>query len=266
MTATAPVAPPDVPDVDVVSKGNVDIVRLNRPEVRNAVRQRTLDDMELAFRTTKGRCIIVTGADPAFCSGDDVRELLNGGEGPNGDVPPCPQLPPAADAMLYCDVPIVAAVNGAAVGWGIEIALMSDLRIASERARFGAIFVLRGLVSDTACLGRLASLVGREKATELLLTGDVIDAEEALRIGLVSKVVPHDDLLDEALALAERIASRPPLALRAVKEGLRRAVDPDWATLGRWVAAMQEELKLTDDHREGVRSFLEKREPSFKGR
>ena len=109
------------------------------------------------------------------------------------------------------------------------------------------------------------SLVGREQAAELLFTGDVIDAAEACAIGLVGRVVDHDELLPTAMALAERIAANPPLAVQAIKRGLRQAVDPDWNELGRWVSTNLAELFQTDDHREGVKSFLEKRAPNFTG-
>jgi enoyl-CoA hydratase len=160
----------------------------------------------------------------------------------------------------------VAAVNGAAVGWGMELAMMADIRVASERAKFGELFVLRGLVSDVAGIGRLAQLVGRERAAELLFTGDVIDAASAHTAGLVSRVVAHDDLLPTAHALAARIAANPPLAVQQLKAGLRRAVDPDWHDLGAWVSATLANLFTTADHREGVRAFLEKRPPVFEGR
>ena len=160
---------------------------------------------------------------------------------------------------------MIAAVNGAAVGWGMELALMADLRVASEKARFGELFVLRGLVSDAPGLGRLATLVGREKAAELLFTGEVIDAAEALRVGLVGRVVPHDDLLPTALALAHRIAANPPLAVQRLKAGLREALDPHWAELGTWVSSTLGELFQTNDHKEGVKSFLEKRPPFYTG-
>ena len=143
---------------------------------------------------------------------------------------------------------------------------MADLSVASERARFGELFVLRGLCCDVAGLARLAQLVGREKAAELLYTGAVIDAAEALRIGLVSRVVPHERVVDEAIALAERIAANPPLAVRALKAGLARALDPDWNDLGRWVSASLAELFRTEDHREGVRAFLEKRPALYAGK
>jgi enoyl-CoA hydratase/carnithine racemase len=124
------------------------------------------------------------------------------------------QVTPAADALLSTDVPIVAAVNRNAVGWGMELTLMADLRVASEPARFAELFVKRGLCSDVAGLGRFVQLVGRERAAELLLTGRVIDAGEAERIGLVGRVVPHDRLLDEAIEVATAIADNRPTRCR----------------------------------------------------
>jgi enoyl-CoA hydratase/carnithine racemase len=245
---------------------NVGVITLQRPAARNALTWTMYARLEELVRTTTARCLVITGADPAFCSGDDVKLVMGGGSDGAAPKLTTPRLTPAADALLHTDVPVIAAVNGAAVGWGMELAMMADLRVASEKARFGELFVLRGLVSDIAGLGRLAQLVGREKAAELLFTGEVIDAAEALRIRLVSRVVPHDDLLPAALSLAERIAANPPLAVQALKRGLRRALDPDWNDLGSWVSATLAELFKTEDHREGVKAFLEKRSPQFTGR
>ncbi|MAE95953.1 MAG: crotonase [Deltaproteobacteria bacterium] len=247
-------------------RGDVALLTLNRPEARNALTFKTYSELTEAVRETEARCLVITGSDPAFCSGDDVKKVMAGGERPPEAFSQGPALTPAADALLHCDVPIVAAVNGAAVGWGMELAIMADLRVASERARFGELFVLRGLCCDAPGLGRLAGLVGREKAAELLFTGDLIDAEEALRIGLVGRVVPHEALLDEALGLAERIAGNPPLAVRRIKAGLREALDPDWKSLGAWASTAIQELFRTEDHKEGVRSFLEKRPAKYQGR
>jgi enoyl-CoA hydratase len=191
---------------------------------------------------------------------------MGGGERADRPVVVAPRLTPAADALLYTNVPVVAAVNGAAVGWGMELALMADIRVASEKARFGELFVLRGLCTDIAGIGRLAQLVGRERAAELVFTGDVIDAQTAKEIGLVSRVVPHEDLLPTALALATRIAANPPLAVQRIKAGLRRSLDPDWRQLGEWVSTSLSDLFRTEDHREGVKAFLEKRPPEFVGR
>ncbi len=250
-----------------IDEDGIALLTLQRPEVRNALRFQTFAEVEdVVLGLDDGvRVLVVTGADPAFCSGDDVRAIMGGGEKVEHRRR-VPALTPAADAFLHTEVPVIAAVNGAAVGWGMELALMADLRVASERARFGELFVQRGLVSDPAGLARLAQLVGREKATELLLTGDVIDATEALRIGLVGRVVAHEQLLDETMTLARKIATNPPLAVRAIKDGLRRALDPDWSSLGRWVSETLARLFQTEDHREGVKAFLEKRPPVFVGR
>lgn len=246
--------------------GEVEVLMLDRPDARNALTFGLYADLERAVRETTARCLVITGADPAFCSGDDVKQVMAGPSGPPAEaLARDPHLTPAADALLHTDIPVIAAVNGAAVGWGMELALMADIRIASERARFGELFVLRGLVSDVAGLGRLAQLVGRENAATLLFTGAVIDAERAERIGMVSSVVDHDELLLVAMALAQEIAARPPLAVQAIKRGLRQALDPDWAELGSWVSSTLAELFQTDDHREGVQAFLEKRPPEFRG-
>lgn len=246
--------------------GDVEVITINRPEVRNALRYETYDALEHAVRSTTARCLVITGADPAFCSGDDVRAVMGGGDDRVAPVVVTPRLTPAADALLHSNVPVIAAVNGAAVGWGMELAMMADLRVASERARFGELFVLRGLCTDVAGIGRLAQLVGREMAAELLFTGDVIDAATAHGIGLVSRVVAHEALLPTAMELAGKIASRPPLAVQKIKHGLREALDPDWTELGEWVSRSLNELFRTDDHREGVRSFLEKRPAVYQGR
>ena len=252
-------------DITIRREDHVDVITIDRPDVRNALRFQTYDELERAVRDTTARCLVITGTDPAFCSGDDVREVMGGGERP-APVTVSPRLTPAADAILHSNVPVIAAVNGAAVGWGMELALMADIRIASERAKFGELFVLRGLCTDVAGIGRLAHVVGRDAAARLLFTGDVVDAETARRIGLVSDVVAHDELLPTAMELATKIAARPPLAVAKIKEGLRRALDPDWTELGIWVSMSLSELFRTEDHREGVRSFLEKRQPQFVGR
>jgi enoyl-CoA hydratase len=246
---------------------HVGLITIDRPEARNALTFTTYAELEDVVRTTTARCLVITGADPAFCSGDDVKQVMaSAGDRVASGLRAEPAITPAADALLHTDVPIIAAVNGAAVGWGMELALMADIRVASEKARFGELFVKRGLCCDVAGLGRLAQLVGRERAADLLFTGRMIDADEAAMMTLVSRVVPHDELLPTAMQLAGTIAANPPLAVQRLKRGLREALDPDWASLGRWVSASLGELFATEDHKEGVRAFLEKREPSFEGR
>jgi enoyl-CoA hydratase len=257
----------DYTEIRYEEDGHVAIVTIDRPQARNALTFTTYAELARAVDTTKARCLIVTGADPAFCSGDDVKQVMvEAGKRVSAGLRTEPRLTPAAASLLGTDVPVIAAVNGAAVGWGMELALMADIRVASERARFGELFVKRGLCCDVAGIGRLAQLVGRETAAELLFTGRLIDAATAKELGLVSRVVPHEALLPTARALAHEIAANPPLAVQRLKEGLRRALDPSWQELGRWVSATLGELFQTADHREGVAAFLEKREPKYAGR
>jgi enoyl-CoA hydratase/carnithine racemase len=250
---------------------HVATITLNRPERRNALSYRAYDELEQAFRAAAAdpqvRCVVVTGADPAFCSGDDLAEIMAGPKPVSKSALPVTYQPtPAAMAVLECDRPVIAAVNGAAVGWGMELALFADIRIASEKARFGELFVKRGLVCDVGGFYRLPAIVGPAKAAELLFTGDVIDAQEALRIGLVTEVAPHGELMARAQALAGRIAANPPLAVRHLKAGLSRCAYGDPREIGAWAIEKIRLLMQTEDPREGVASFLEKREPVFQGR
>ncbi len=250
---------------------HVATITLNRPDVRNALNFPAYGQLERHLKAASAdpevRCVIVTGTDPAFCSGDDVREIM---AAPKPAVAPPPTVrhkpTPAAMAALDCEKPMIAAINGAAIGWGMELALFADIRIASEKARFSEMFIKRGLICDVGGFYRLPAIVGPAKAAELLFSGDVIDAPEALRIGLVSEVVPHETLLDRARAMAARIAVNPPLALRYMKEGLRRTAYGDPHEIGSWAIETIRLLMKTEDHREGVASFLEKRAPVFSGR
>jgi enoyl-CoA hydratase/carnithine racemase len=247
-------------------------VTLDRPEVRNALHGPAYQELVGTFRGARVdddvRCIVVTGADPAFCSGDDVKEIMIAG----GDeirrqrrTAVRHRVNEQIAAVLECERPVIAAVNGPAVGWGMELALGADIRIASERARFGLLYVKRGLIPDAGTFVKLPGIVGSAKAAELMYTGDVVDAAEAERIGLVSQVVAHDRLLEVAGDLARRIAANAPLATRFMKDGLRR-VNPALDEIGAWVNSAYAVLFATDDHREGAQAFLEKREPRFTGR
>ncbi|OAI41187.1 enoyl-CoA hydratase [bacterium SCGC AG-212-C10] len=251
---------------------HVATITLNRPEAMNALTRELYTELEAAVRKCHSdpevRAVIITGNGRAFCSGDDVKQIMLGEQRDEStrrlrDVRPRPT--PAAQAILECDKPVIAAVNGPAVGWGMDLSLFCDIRIASSAAKFGELFIKRGLVADLGGLWRLPAVVGPSKAAELLFTGDVIPADEALRIGLVSQVVEPEGLLDAARAIAAKIAANPPIAMRYMKEGLRKSRNAGMEEMGAYVGSSLAYLFTTKDHREGALSFVERREPVFRG-
>jgi len=266
----------DFKDIIYKQDSHIVTITLNRPEVMNALSINAYRECESALDRANDDesvyVIIITGAGKAFCSGDDVRQVMLSPEEVENRrrqqirqvraVPPTP----LTTRMMTMDKPIIAAVNGAAMGWGMDLALMCDIRLASERARFGELFVLRGLMPDIGGIYFLPLIVGISKAYELLYTGDVIGAAEAEKIGLVSKVVPHDDLLTETLTFAGKIANNPPLAVSRIKEGVRRGLGFDFRVLGEYATNSLAVLFQTEDHKEGAAAFLEKRKPVYLGR
>ncbi|MBE0609842.1 MAG: enoyl-CoA hydratase/isomerase family protein, partial [Dehalococcoidia bacterium] len=240
-------------------ENHVATITLNRPEVMNALNREMYAELEQAFRDAhrdpEVRCVLLTGAGRAFCSGDDVKQIMLGEQRDETvarlrDVRPRPT--PAAAAVLECDKPVIAAVNGPAVGWGMDLTLFCDIRIASENAKFGELFIKRGLVADIGGLWRLPRVVGPSKAAELLFTGDVIDAREAERIGLVSRVVAAAELLPAAMEVARKIAANPPIAMRYMKEGLRKSAHASMQEMGEYVGNSLAYLFTTEDHKEGA--------------
>jgi 2-(1,2-epoxy-1,2-dihydrophenyl)acetyl-CoA isomerase len=169
-------------------------------------------------------------------------------------------------ALNSVEKPVIAAVNGAAVGGGVNLALACDIRIVSERARFGQVFVRRGLHTDWGGIYFLPRLVGYAKAAELIFSGEVIEAEEALKIGLANKVVPHEKLMEAACELAGRIAKNAPVPIAFAKRGLQNFYKWDLAAALDYEAYVLGITSRSEDFKEGVKAFLEKREPEFKGK
>jgi 2-(1,2-epoxy-1,2-dihydrophenyl)acetyl-CoA isomerase len=246
----------------------------NRPEVMNALRPETsLEVFEVLDEVRNDdavRCLLITGNGRGFCAGDDFHAIFldenRAARKIDRQVRRIKHGEASLDEIFGLEKPTIAAVNGPAVGYGMDIALYCDIRIASDRAKLGWFFVRRGVVGTVGGTFILRQLVGLSKAFELTLTGDLVDAEEALRIGLVSRVVPADSLMEEAQTLAHKIASGPPLAQRAIKRAMHKGFEVDWKTLGEYQQALGDVLWETDDHMEGVRSFMEKRQPDFQGR
>jgi len=254
----------------------VGTITLDRPDALNAatfeMEEELLHVLASADADPDVRALVLTGSGRAFCAGDDVKKAWGDPrmEATLAELAgPEPPITPSVAAMLALDTPVIAAVNGVALGIGMDFALLCDVRVASEHAKFGQLFVKMGLSADVTGYWLLPQLVGRSVAAELLLSGDIIDAATAARLGLVSRVVPADELLVEAHALAARVAANPPQAVRAAKEGLRLAVGrrtDDLDEMATFVGHSLARLFETDDHQEAVRAFMEHRPATFTGR
>ena len=265
-----------MPIVTTEIRGSIAILKLTRPEMLNALGQTgdgiAIQDACAALNDDHAiRCVILTGEGRAFSAGGDLRAMANP-EGPfSGDVLQVrdnyrANIHRAARAIYGLDMPVIAAVNGAAIGLGCDVACMADIRIASANAKFGVTFLRIGLVPGDGGSWLLPRVIGMSRAAELLFTGDVIDAETAASWGLVSRVVPADELMDQAMAMASKIAALPPHSLRMTKTLLRRGTDISYDTALDMAAMAQVVAHSTADHLEGVNAMLEKREPVFKGR
>jgi 2-(1,2-epoxy-1,2-dihydrophenyl)acetyl-CoA isomerase len=249
-------------------------ITMNRPDVLNALNWKLLDELHAALTTAEAdddvRVIILTGAGRGFCSGADLSpEASEGATDPSRRVnlTPLGRFGHVAVLLRRMDKPVIAAVNGIAVGAGFGFFLGCDIRIASEQARFSAIFVRRGLHPDSGTSFHLPRIVGMSRALEMMYTGDIIGAEEADRIGLVSRVVPHEELMPTVMELAGKIAKGPPLVIELVKRVANRSMGTsDFSMAIGFETWAQSICGGSEDNKEGVRAFLEKREPVFKGR
>jgi len=254
-------------------KDGIATLTLNSPERLNALggtlRQDLHDALTRAGADPEVRVMVVTGAGKGFCSGGDVKAM---GEAKAGqrERPLLEKIAPGRDrtllAMREAPQPIIAAVNGAAAGAGMNLALGCDLRIASTAAKFTQAFVKRGLHPDWGGTYFLPRVVGMAKACEMIFTGEVIDAAEALRLGIVSRVVAPEELLPTAYEVARRIAAGPPVAIRLAKRSLYANEDLDLRGALQMETMAQNICFETEDATEGIRAFGEKRAPIFKGR
>jgi len=257
-------------------EGDVVLLTLNAPEKRNAISTfAECDAIVDACRRVNGdrtvRCVVLTGAGTAFCAGGDLKAMRDRRgiiEGSHADLRENYRrgVQRMAQALYDCDAPTIAAVNGPAIGLGLDVACMCDIRIASEKATFAESFIKVGIVPGDGGAWLLPRVVGMSMALEMSFTGDTLDAQGALAARLVSRVVPEAELMAAARALAGRIAANPPDALRMTKRLLREGQHTRLSSLLELSAAYQALAHSTEDHKEAVGAMLEKRRPSFTGR
>jgi enoyl-CoA hydratase len=247
----------------------VALLTVNRPQVLNALSTATLDELRRVILALKHddevRCVVITGAgEKSFIAGADIKELAE--QTPTSGREHAMQGQHVLDLIENMGKPVIAAINGYALGGGCELAMACTIRIAADTARIGQPEINLGIIPGYAGTQRLARLVGRGRALEILLTGDQITAHEAHRIGLVNRVVPAGDLLKEARALASTLASKAPVAVRYIIDAVNKGLQMPFAEAQIHEATLFGLVASTDDMREGTRAFLEKRKAEFKGR
>jgi 2-(1,2-epoxy-1,2-dihydrophenyl)acetyl-CoA isomerase len=245
-------------------------VTLNRPDALNALtdemKRGLLDALKAAERDDAVRAIVLSGEGRGFCAGEALNPDLVKSAEPALDRTLRDYYHPVIERMRAMDKPIVAAVNGICAGAGVSLALAADLRLASDKASFVMAFVKIGLVPDAGGTFFLPRLVGLAKAAEMCMTGDKVDAAEAERIGLVNRMVPHDQLAAEAAKLAAKLAVLPTKAIGLMKRALDRSYRSSLEDQLAYEASLQAIASRTADFREGVQAFLDKRPATFRGR
>jgi enoyl-CoA hydratase/carnithine racemase len=242
-------------DVELERRGITSWISINRPEAMNAVRPLTYTELVEAFTAAdadrESRFIVLTGKGRGFCAGDDFNEIFLSESGNPGTRPGAAlaryrsrdgAATPVVSAIADCTKPTIAAINGAAVGMGMDLALLCDMRIASENAKLGSYFVRRGVVGSSGGTWLLPRMIGVSRAMELLLSGELLDAKQALDLGLVSRVVPHDKLTDAVEELIDKLAWGAPLAQRAIKRVVRKGLAMGWQETEEYGRMLSDEL------------------------
>ena len=258
-------------DVEVKSEAGVRWIALNRPESKNgltdAVNAALIEALDGAGADPAIRCVVVTGAGGNFCSGLDLKAMASGGMGGFDNVEEHLRkyFHGLIRAVRRVEKPVVALVDGAAVGYGCDLALACDLRIGTERTRIGEVFAKRGLMPDGGGTWSLPRLVGVGKALELMFTGDIIGADEALRLGLLNRVVPSAEAVEQTWAFAKRLAAGPPLVYRWVKRAVYAAQAKGLDEALETEVQGQTQLLRSKDFLEGISAFFQKRDPRFTG-
>jgi enoyl-CoA hydratase/carnithine racemase len=247
---------------------NIAIITLNRPDALNSLSSGLLQELDNVLeeirKDDKIRSVIITGAGRAFSAGADLSEAGSGGE---AEMKARTELGQKVfDKIESFDKPVIAAVNGYALGGGLEMAISCDIRIAAENASFGAPEVNIGLIPGWGGCARLSKLVGRSQATKIVLTGERIDAKEAERIGLVTKVVPPDELKSTATYFAGTLATKAPIAIRLAKKILAKSMEISMAEANKMMVEGGLTCAKSEDIIEGVSAFFEKRTPKFKNK
>jgi enoyl-CoA hydratase/carnithine racemase len=253
-------------------KERVGLITLNRPEKMNAfggrMRQEIAEVVDDVCNDKEVRVIVITGAGKAFCVGGDVSEFVSGETKALTEALPSerPAMSQIVLALNRVEKPVIAAVNGVAAGGGVNLALACDIRIASEKARFAQVFTRRGVHPDWGGIYFLPRLVGYAKAAELIFSGEIIDAQEAYKLGMVNQLVPHDQLMEASNKMATRMAKNAPIPIAFAKRGLQNFYKWDLAQALDYESYVLGVTMRTEDIKEGFTAFLEKREPNFKGR
>ena len=246
---------------------HVALIKLNRPDALNALNSEMLAELAQAMTEAgandKVRVIVLTGSEKAFAAGADIKEMS---EKTFVDMFGCDVFTPETDAILRVRKPIIAAVSGYALGGGCELAMMCDFIIASDTAKFGQPEINLGVVAGIGGTQRLTRFVGKSKAMDMHLTGRFMDAEEAERSGLVSRVVPAKKLMEETMGAAQKIAEKSALTAMAVKEAVNRSYETTLREGMLFERRLFHSLFATEDQSEGMAAFLEKREPQFRDR